>query len=170
MNPAQHHTHAAQRREQVAALYLQGYSQHKIATQVGVSQQQVSQDIKAMQKAWLASALRDFEAAKAQELAKIDAAECAYWMAWERSFAPREVTTTKQIDGKDPREETTIRREQPVGDPRFLDGVVRCIQQRCDLLGLSTATAAAKAVSTGLAALIAQAKSTIPPAAPMAEA
>jgi len=167
-----HHqsAHVQQRRQEVAALYLAGKYQSEIARLIGISQQQVSHDLQAVHRAWLASSLRDFDAAKAQELAKIDAAEREYWAAWERSQQPREVTTTREADGDAPRTETSRRREHPVGDPRFLDGVLKCIEKRCDMLGLSTATEAAKAVSTGLAALLAQAKSTVPLAAPLAEA
>jgi len=61
MNPRQHHTQAEQRRETIAALYVQGQSQSTIAQHLGISQQQVSYDLKAIQKAWLASTLRDFD-------------------------------------------------------------------------------------------------------------
>src|SRR5262245_50467538 len=137
MHPIQRHAIAEQRRETIAALYLQGHTQTKIAQQVGVSQQQVSADLKAIQKVWLANTQPDFDAAKAQELAGIDAAERAYWEGWQRSCQPREVTTTKRVRGDVPRTESSRRRETPVGDPRFLDGVMRCIHQRCDILGLS---------------------------------
>jgi hypothetical protein len=170
MNPTQQHVTAEQRRETIAALYLRGQYQSAIARQVGVTQQQVSYDLKALRKQWLAAALRDFDEAKALELQRIDEAERAYWQGWERSCHPREVTLTKRVTGKDPRDEASIRKETPVGDPRFLDGVMRCIAQRCDLLGLSTATEAAKALGTGLAALLSQAQAADPPAAPMAEA
>jgi hypothetical protein len=163
-------TASQQRRQQVAALYLSGKYQSEIARLVGVSQQQISHDLKTVQREWLASSIRNFDALKAEQLAKIDEAERAYWAAWHRSCQPCEVTTTKEVTGDVPRTETTSRREHPVGDPRFLDGVMKCIHQRCDILGLSTATEAAKAVSTGLAALLAQAKGTGPLAAPLAEA
>src|SRR5262245_20634591 len=170
MNPTQQHVTAEQRRETIAALYVRGQSQSAIARQVGVTQQQVSYDLKALRKQWLAAALRDFDTAKALELQRIDEAERAYWAGWERSLQRREVTTTKRVRGDVPRTEISRRREQPVGDPRFLDGVLKCIEKRCDILGLSTATEAAKAVSTGLAVLLAQARGTLPVAAPLAEA
>jgi hypothetical protein len=167
-----HHqsAHVQQRRQEVAALYLSGKYQSEIARLIGVSQQQVSHDLQAVQRAWLASSIRDFDAAKAEQLAKIDAVERAAWGAWERSVEPRDVVMTKEVSGDFPRTETTTRREQPVGDPRFLERIQKCIEQRCDILGLSTATEAAKAVSTGLAALLAQAKGTPPGATSMAEA
>jgi len=170
MNPTQRLATADQRRQQVAALYLQGLYQSEIAQKVGVTQQQVSHDLRCLRKVWLASAMRDFDALKAEQLAKIDAAERAYWEGWQRSLQPREVTLTKQSTGKDPRDEASIRRETPVGDPRFLDGVMRCIAQRADILGISTSTEAAKAVSTGLAVLLAQAKGVQSSVAPLAEA
>jgi hypothetical protein len=172
MNPAQRHTSAEQRRHQIAELYIRGTYQSVIAQQLGCSQQQVSYDLKAIRKAWLASALRNFDEAKAQELAKLDEAEKEYWGAWKRSQEPREVTTTRaaEAEGEGPRRAASRRLTQSVGDVRFLDGVLKCVERRCDLLGLSTATEAAKAVSTGLAALLAQAQSRVPRPAPLAEA
>jgi hypothetical protein len=160
MNPTQRQFAAKTRRQQVATLYLQQKFQSEIAAALGVTQQQISYDLKVLQAEWLASALRDFDAAKALELAKIDEAERAYWAGWERSCQARDVTTTKRVRGDVPRTERSRRRETPVGDPRFLDGVLRCIHQRCDLLGLSTTTEATKALTTGLAALLTQAKAT----------
>jgi hypothetical protein len=170
MNPRQHHTHAEQRREQIAALYVQGQTQYAIARQLGISQQQVSYDLKAIQKVWLASTLRDFDAAKAAQLAKIDAVELAAWGAWERSQLSRQVTLTKRVMGDFPREEESLRAESTAGEAKFLDVVLKCIQQRCDLLGLGAQAEAAKAVSCGLASLLAQAKSPHPVSAPLAEA
>jgi hypothetical protein len=163
-------TTTAQRRETIASLYLRGQYQSAIARQVGVTQQQVSYDLKVLRTQWRASALRDFDAAKALELQRIDEAERAYWVGWERSCQQREVTLTKRVTGTTPRDEASIRRETPVGDPRFLDGVMRCIAQRCDILGLSPSAEAAQALGSGLAGLLAQAQGTLPPAAPMAEA
>ena len=33
--------------------------------------------------------------------------------------------------------EAAIRKEEQVGDARFLDGVMKCIQKRCEILGLN---------------------------------
>ena len=172
MRPSRRAAIHEQRRETIAGLYLRGAYQSAIARQVGVSQQQVSYDLNVIRKQWLASTLRDFDAAKALELAKIDEAERAYWAGWERSCQQREVTLTKRTTGQAPRDEASIRRETPVGDPRFLDGVMRCIAQRCDLLGLSTATDATKVLAGSLAGLLEQARAQVPGplAPPLAEA
>jgi hypothetical protein len=158
------------RRQEVAALYLTGKLQMEIARLVGCSQQQVSSDLKAVQRAWLASSIRDFDTIKAEQLAKIDRIERAAWDAWERSLQPREITVQEVIDGEHRTNKVSLRKEPQGGDPRYLQIAQRCIDQRCDILGLSTSAEAAKALGTGLAGLLAQAQGTVPPPAPMAEA
>jgi transcriptional regulator with XRE-family HTH domain len=86
-----HDTEVLSRRAEVARRYLQGEMQEQIAQSFGVTQGQISQDLKAIRAAWLASAVRDFDALKAQELAKIDAVEREYWLAWERSKKDKEI-------------------------------------------------------------------------------
>jgi len=73
-------------------------------------------------------------------------------------------------DGEHQAKRVSIRREQQGGDPRFLQIIQKCIDQRCDILGISTSTEAAKALGTGLAALLAQAQGPAEAAQPMAEA
>ena len=69
----------ARDRRKIADLYLKGWIQADIAAEIGMAQQTVSNDIKALQKDWLASALIDFNEAKSQELAKVDRLEREYW-------------------------------------------------------------------------------------------
>jgi hypothetical protein len=80
-----------QRRKQVAEMYLRGQTQWQIAHQMGVNQAQISRDLKVIRREWLNSAVQDFDARKAQELAKIDAVEAEAWTAWKRSQEPSEV-------------------------------------------------------------------------------
>src|SRR6516164_3836711 len=158
------------RRQEVAALYLTGKYQTDIARLVGCSQQQVSHDLKAVQREWLASSIRDFDTVKSEQLAKIDRIERAAWDAWERSCQPRESTVQEVIDGEHRINKVSHRKEPQGGDPRYLQIAQRCIDQRCDILGLSTAAEAAQALGSGLAALLAQAQGTEPPPSLMAEA
>jgi hypothetical protein len=126
-----------ERQQTVAALYLQRKMQSEIARIVGVSQQQVSFDLKAVRLAWQTSTVRDFDAARSEELARVDVAEAAYWDGWQRSQQVHEVTVTEaHDDGATARRKATLRKEAQSGDPRFLDGVLRCIERRCALLGL----------------------------------
>ena len=168
--PLHKHEVVNQRRQRVAELYLTGKLQSDIGQVLGVSQQQVSHDLKIVQRQWLASSIRDFDTHKAELLAKIDAVERAAWAAWDRSLQPREVTVQEVIEGEQRTNKVSLRKEHQGGDPRFLERIQKCIDQRCDILGISTATDAAKALGTGLAALLSQAQAAHPPAAPMAEA
>lgn len=121
------------RRVEVAQRYLRGEMQSEIARAFGVSQQQISQDLKAIRSVWLASAIRDFDAAKAQELAKIDEVERAAWSGWTRSQEDKEVSFS-EIGIKGSR--TGERREGQSGNPAFLSTILTCIERRCAILGL----------------------------------
>lgn len=148
MPSSQHEARAAERRQHVAKLYLQGKYQAEIARQLGVSQQQISKDLRMLHRQWRASAIRDFDARQEQELAKIDLLERTAWEAWECSLHPRELTLTEQTEGgdvpdehgkvhpKSPVRRASVRRENQAGDPRFLERIDKCIERRCAILGL----------------------------------
>jgi hypothetical protein len=124
-------------RAEIADLYLQGKTQHEIGVQLGLSRQQIGYDLAAVRQEWLQSALMDFNARKAQELAKIDRLEQEYWAAWDASKKDRQVSTTEQTTGADgERLKAGIRKEEQTGEARYLTGVQWCIQKRCDILGL----------------------------------
>lgn len=135
------------RRYEVAKLYLTGWRQPAIADHLGVNQAQISRDLAVIRRAWMKSAVMDFNEQRSQELAKIDALEAEYWEAWRRSQEDAEVRTTKARSASIPADEkktnlpasdleATTRIEGQAGDPRFLAGVQWCIERRCALLGL----------------------------------
>lgn len=116
--------------------YLRGKTQMDIAAALGITQQQVSQDIKELRRRWREAGIRDINAAQEQELAKIDNLEVEYWRAWERSCAAA-VTETKRQSKRgeaDTKEQQIVTKDQ-IGDPRFLQGVQWCIERRCKILG-----------------------------------
>jgi len=137
----------ARDRRKISNKYLQGWIQADIAVELGISQSTVSNDIKAIQKSWLASGLRDFDTAKSRELAKVDRLEREYWEAWYRSREDSEVATSRQSgkivkyqdgEGKFATEQPAIiikSRKKQVGDPRFLAGIQWCIERRCKMMG-----------------------------------
>ncbi len=110
----------------------------------------ISRDLAAIRAAWLASAVRDFDAARAEELAKIDAVEQQAWIAWERSTEDKEITQQVLIDtpivitdekGREQvvskvRKRLTSRKEGQAGAPAFLTIILTCIERRCAILGL----------------------------------
>ena len=123
------------RRSEVAKMYLMGMFQYQIAAKVGVTQGQVSQDLKELNKAWAAGALDDISEAKARELAKLDLIEAEAWDAWQRSKGK----TVKRSAEKKGSKKTLEKLEETenVGDPRYLSQVENCIKGRCQLLGLT---------------------------------
>jgi len=134
----------------VAEMYLRAETQEAIRAAVEklhrvdrpeftLSRQQIGYDIKVLIKRWQGSQLLNIDAAKARELARIDQVERESWDAWERSKLDAEIITEKgkgKGGGKPDSVEKTIQRKGQVGDPRFIDKVCWCVEQRCKILGI----------------------------------
>lgn len=148
----------AARRREVAARYVRGEYQSAIANALHITQQQISLDLKAIRAEWLQSTLRDFDALKGEQLAKIDAIELEAWAAWGRSKQPREVTITEASEGTHPSRKATMRKEGQAGDPRFLAEIGKCVDRRCAILGIGAREEALKNAGVGLAALLDEAR------------
>lgn len=117
----------------VSRLYLEGKLQAEIAYECKISQPTVSRIIKELITEWQVERVYNINESKARELAKIDRLELEYWNAWRRSQEDAVVntkgtTSTGSID--------TTRTEGQAGDPRFLDGIMKCIDRRCAILGV----------------------------------
>jgi len=151
-------------RLRISSLYLSGKTQWEIHEQIGLSQAQVSRDLKALHGEWLKQATGNVAALKARELAKIDALERTYWAAWERSCqeARRKSlrargTITKSVtdaDGttrfvQETPAEQVLTTEDKVGDKRYLEGVQWCIERRCKILGVDAPLKVAPTDPTG---------------------
>lgn len=128
------------RRLKVAQMYLQGAYQSVIAKELSVSEGQISQDLKFLRKEWQKDRIAAIDEKIAEELAKIDNLERKNWEGWDKSIKDHKRTTSKvkgQLGSKTPdsreMQETEIIKD---GDPRFLQGVQKCIELRCKLLGL----------------------------------
>ncbi len=135
-----------QRRQQVAELYLRSWTQTAIAEHLGVAQPTICEDLKRIRQQWRDSAIRDFDAAREEELQKLDLLEREAWAAWERSQQIQESTRVIQ-DGSGKRAQKTV--EHPVGDPRYLEQVQKCIAARRALLGLDAPTRIAPVMPNG---------------------
>jgi transposase len=127
-------TEIENRRQQVSDKYLRGMPQMQIADELGVNQATISRDLAELRKEWLERSINHIDQKKAIELAKLDRLEVTFWEAWELSLKDVE-TITEEVGGKyGPK--TTTRREGQSGNPAFLEGVLKCINKRCELLGL----------------------------------
>jgi phage terminase large subunit len=121
----------------ISRMYLQGMTQGDIATELKISQPTVSREIKKLVEEWKVERVYDINEAKQRELAKIDNLELEYWEAWKRSQQDAVMRMKKAIqsDGTT-KQEVSERIEGQVGDARFLNGVMDCIKQRCNILGV----------------------------------
>ena len=129
----------ADRRRNVANLYLRGAWQPEIAKEVGVSQSTISRDLAVVRRQWLKEASKDYDAKVAQELAKIDAVELEAWTEWKKS---KERERTKRMI-KESRKgeviqaiEETVTVETLLPEGRYLEIIQKCIARRCKLMGL----------------------------------
>lgn len=129
----------------VSELYLRGWIQADIAKDIGISAKTVSKLLEEVRKRWLVNQVNNFEQRKAMELERIDKVEREYWDAWIRSKdGQRKIikTTLKRTTMRGDSSEDTDGEEfiDTPGDPRFLDGIQKCITLRAKILGLEEAT------------------------------
>jgi DNA-binding transcriptional regulator LsrR (DeoR family) len=126
-------TNIADRRLKVSEMYLRGMFQTQIAEELGVNQATISRDLEALRKDWRTNSVDNFDQRVQIELAKTDQLELEYWKAWKRSLRNAE-TVIASIGPQGPT--STRKTVGQSGNPAFLEGVLKCIQKRCDLLGL----------------------------------
>lgn len=147
-------TEQARDRRLIAHLYLfEHLSQAEIAARLSaragvdytLSRQMIGYELQALQQAWLQAGLMDLNEAKARELARLDELERAYWLEWEKSCRDRVATKRHKVQHgeKGDLDETVTVTAYGMGDPRYLEGVHRCIERRCKLLGLDEPTTVA---------------------------
>jgi transcriptional regulator with XRE-family HTH domain len=132
--PKRHRTQVKKDRVLIAEMYIRGKYQSEIASELGLTQQQISYDLKKIQKEWQKTTTLALDEYKIKELSKIDHLERTYWQEWEESKKEKITKTLKAKDADTA--EKTLKTEERCGDPRYLDGVQWCIDQRCKLFGL----------------------------------
>jgi hypothetical protein len=138
--PKRHPDDMERDRELIAKLYVQGKTQSAIAEIISaqykfsISQQQIAKDLGVIRRRWRESSVRDFDAVKSEQLAKLDHMESEAWEAWNKSKGVSKTITQKR--GGAAGIETTTKIETLTGNPAYLNIIDRCIERRCRLLGL----------------------------------
>ena len=139
----------------------------EMAAALGVHYNTVRGDLKAILAEWREQRLQAVDDYAQRVVLNAEKAQHEAWAAWQRSQQPKEVTKAHEVkknkhatakvevvggadDGKQkdvtstfPVESSTrteMVREQRIGDPRFLDVVLKSNQQLTDLLGLAAPT------------------------------
>jgi len=120
--------------ERITGYYLRGWYQSDIAKELGLSQQQISIDIRTIQTRWRKDTAINLDEAKQKELSRLDELEREFWQAWESSKDER--TKARQEKTGDLVTKASMEKEQRDGNPAFLQGVLSCIDRRCKLLGI----------------------------------
>jgi hypothetical protein len=127
----------------VSRLYMFGKSVKEISVELNIARTSVLDVyLVELRRRWRMSADMDFAERQALELAKIDALEEQFYVGWLRSLEiqtkQRQMHVYKGSD-KVPSEQETIAERQN-GDPRFLEGALKCVERRCKLLGIDPET------------------------------
>jgi transcriptional regulator with XRE-family HTH domain len=125
------------RLQKTARLYLRGMSQKDIAKKLGVSRYSIGKDLIACRKMWREKSVATFEQHLAEQLAKLDEAEAAAWVGWERSLQDEVVKGKEEISSDDGNtSKVKKQRRGQSGSAIFIATITRIIEMRCRLLGL----------------------------------
>ncbi len=136
-----------------AELYVKGWRQDQIADYISehrpykLSSSAISLDIKILHERWVHAQLINMDEAKARELSKIDKVETAAWEAWEKTLTDDVITESTRIEDnaaavRNPKATTYTRgrvnkrTQTGRGDAKYLDIVLKCVNQRCRILGV----------------------------------
>lgn len=123
------------RRAEASRLYRAGWTQANIAERLQVTEQTVQRDIAVVRERWKQAGIHDLNERKAAELERIDWAEREAQRGWTRSL--RDEVTVTQEEGGENGGRTITRRRGQAGNPAFLQTVLKCVDQRCRILGLN---------------------------------
>jgi hypothetical protein len=136
----------------IAELALRGSSQRAIAQRLGLSQSSVKRDLAVVREEWLQRRLTSRDALVAQELAFVELVQREAFEQWVRSKSEpiqkrasksRGFAATPRKPGQkvEPSDmlliEQQLREESRLGDPRYLETLQWCSEQRTRLLGLA---------------------------------
>lgn len=117
-------------RVDISKMYLARVSIEDIAAHYEKDNRWVYNHLRDIRALWRESAAKQFGERQAEELARIDRMEEEYWVAWEKS----------KVEKKRRRGQAEVNnwseRAKHAGNPKFLDGIQWCIDQRCKILGL----------------------------------
>ena len=127
-------------RSTISELYLRGWTQLKIAEFLELSQSQVSRELSKIKARWQAEATQNYGLLIAEQLHRLSMLESESWQAWERSQVTKEQSLSEKMaeaaSGGDAKTKIQRRTETRIGDPKFLETLIKCLQERSKLLDL----------------------------------
>lgn len=129
-------------RTTIAELYLKGWNQAKIAEYLELGQPMISKELTKIKADWKQQTTQDYNLYVSEELHRLAMIESEYWQGWQRSQEVKELTLQEKLIGEatagsgDTRTKAQKKTESRIGDVRFLEGLLKCCDQRAKLLDL----------------------------------
>lgn len=137
----------------IARMYVKGRTQMEMARELGLSQGQISNDLRNLLKSWEESRMHNIDLHKNAALLRINMIEEELWEAWEKSKTAKKVVNTKSKSGEmadaldasgrpiKTSEEKYWRagssEELPTGgDMQYMNGIMWCLQERAKIMSL----------------------------------
>lgn len=122
----------------IAQLFVQAYSLREIAAELSkvrsytLSHQQICKDIKTVVAQWKTDTSAFIDERMESDLMKLERIENEAWQAWERSKGIKRTRTKTKVGEVVTK---TIKDENLIGDPKFLEVIRQVLQDRANLLG-----------------------------------
>ncbi len=146
---------AIERSEKAVSLYRRGKTFREISKALKVSSRTIERDIDRARKEWREKASQSYDKHLHEQLAKIDEAEAAAWVGWERSLQDDVTTRTEDSETEgEPAVKTVITRRGQSGQPAFIAEITKLAALRCKLLGLLDQDARNESVDTENASVV----------------
>ena len=146
-------------RKNIAELFIQSYSLQQIADEITknrdyeLSTSQICRDIKFVVNQWKTDTSAFIDERMESDLMKLEKIENEAWQAWDRSKGKRTTKTQSQTGEEITK---TIKEENLIGDPKFLDVIRQVLQDRANLLGYMAPKKVDTSVSISLTNKIAE--------------
>lgn len=95
--------------------------------------QQIHLDMREVEKRWKLNQLEKFDELRGKRRAELERLKRVAWDEWYASKRVKEISTSEQAGE---RRRVSLRREERVGDPRFLEVIHKCIDRLIKLDGV----------------------------------
>lgn len=130
-------TASESRQAEVVRRYLTGERIAEIARSLGVSHRTIMRDIERARKTWREETKKSYDELLPEKLAELNEIRKANWAGWKRSLEDARSRSRKVRNTPDGiTVENAKKREQKVGDPKFLGQLERILRTECELRGL----------------------------------
>lgn len=127
-----------ERRASIWRMWTRGTVQREIAKAHGISDRQVRYELKLLEDRWKAETAESIAEEKERILQENQELLRTCWEAWERSLIVKRAEMIEKVEGggDGPVSRKQLKKENSGGTPAFLDGVGKCLDRRCKILGI----------------------------------